>query len=135
MSFIQQKSKIILISILATFSFILFTQHINADTYSLSGTITDVNYDSGTITISPADGSNYTEIKGFSGNQLKVIAKKVNDNPNRIYDFKMKNKNEIISYQYNPTATENHDPFAFKNLMKWLLPTVIMLIILSWVLP
>lgn len=132
MALIHQKSKIILVAILAAFSFALFTQHIRADAYSLSGTITDVNYDSGSITIAPDDNSNYTDIKGFSGNQLKSIAKIINNkhHKNDFYDFKLKNKNQIISYNYNATKTHNHDPYAFKNVMKWLIPSVITLITL-----
>lgn len=105
------QQKIIIIALLATFSFVLFTQHINADTYSLSGTVSDVNYDSGSITIAPEDGSNYAHIKGFSGNQLKTIAKTINNTPNTVYDFKLKNKNEIISYKINKHKTENNNPF------------------------
>lgn len=113
MTIIHQKAKIILIAILATISFALFNQHISADTYTLSGTITDVNYDSGSITIAPDDNSNYTDIKGFSGNQLKSIAKTINNKHHKhdVYDFKLKNKNQIISYKLNATKTKNNTSF------------------------
>lgn len=114
MTFIHQKAKTILIAMLATLSFVLFTQHINADTYSLSGPVTEVHYESGSLTISPNSDGTYTEIKGFSGKTLKAI----DENPAyTIYDFKLKNKNEMVSYKINKSETNKNNLFSFDHVV------------------
>lgn len=104
---ISRKNIIVLVvSILSVFLISLksTTAHASSksDTYNLSASIDSINYDSGTLSVTINDDSNdTTKIKGLSGQELKKFSAQYNKASYTVYDFKLKNKNQFVSYKLN----------------------------------